>query len=199
MDDTYLWAERLEFLQIQVSEVETALAKEGLFTNGDNTECACSHSCPNAEMEVGKQHVKVQRPTHTIKVLGASMGSSVAVTIAAMQQKMRGVLAANKSAFRGKGTLAQQAKMADVLIRPAALWGCPMRAFVAFTLDVGYQGATTQNLPPTRRSRNLLDAKGRGTGESFVAGLEQCEPFAYNLFHVKPYDSFQHDALGQVM
>ena len=37
MDDTYLWAESLPFLQQQIRKVEQRLAIEGLHINGDKT------------------------------------------------------------------------------------------------------------------------------------------------------------------
>ena len=124
MDDTYLWAEPLGFLQSQVDQEKEALATEELYINGDKTECVCSHQALDAEISVQGQTVPVQGPSHAIKVLGATftMGSSVSVLIASVQQKARAVLATNKATFRGDGTLAQKAKMSDVLIRPTALW-----------------------------------------------------------------------------
>ena len=126
MDDTYLWAESLPFLQKQVQQVESSLSQEGLRINGQKTECVCSHPCTGATITVGGQTMQVQGPSHNIKVLGATftMSSFVSVLNASMQQKARVTLACNKSTFRGKDTLAHKATMSDVLIRPAALWGC---------------------------------------------------------------------------
>ena len=98
----------------------------GLHINGDKTECVCCHQCAGETILVGGQTVQIQGPNHGIKVLGATftMGSSVSVGIAAMQQKARATLACNKSIFRGKGTMSHKATMSDALIRPSALWGC---------------------------------------------------------------------------
>ena len=126
MDDTYFWAESLSFLQQQIRKVEQRLAIEGLHINGDKTECVCSHPKPGETILVGGQTVQVRDPNHPIKVLGAplTMSSAISVTIATMQQKARAALASNKATFRGKGSLSHKAIMSDVLIRPSALWGC---------------------------------------------------------------------------
>ena len=88
MDDTYLWAESLPFLQSQVKTVEELLSVEGLYINGEKTERVCSHPCDGETITVGGQTVQAQGPNHHIKVLGASftMSSSVSVVIASMQQ-----------------------------------------------------------------------------------------------------------------
>ena len=126
MTRTFGWAESLQFLQSQVIQVEEALAVEGLYINGDKTECVCSHLFGDATITVGGQTVSVKGPSHVIKVLGAifPMGSSVSILTASMQQQARAVLASNKATFRGDGALSHKAAMADILIRPAALWGC---------------------------------------------------------------------------
>ena len=122
MDDTYLWAESLPFLQQQIRKVEQRLAIEGLHINGDKTECVCSHPKPGETILVGGQTVQVRDPNHPVKVLGAplTMSSAISVTIATMQQKARAALAGNKATFRGKGSLGHKAIMSDVLIRPSA-------------------------------------------------------------------------------
>ena len=117
MDDTYLWAESLSFLQQQIRKVEQRLAIEGLHINGDKTECVCAHPKPGETILVGGQTVQVRDPNPPIKVLGAPL-------TATMQQKARAALASNKATFRGKGSLSHKAIMSDVLIRPSALWGC---------------------------------------------------------------------------
>ena len=127
--------------------------------------------------EWGGQQVPVRGPAHTIKVLGAtfSLGSSVATIIAAMQQKARGDLAANKAIFRGQVTLEDKAKMADIIIRPAALWGCGTWPCHAALL----QAANTMQLRMLRDSGTYGRHQGETWAEWNQRTLRQCRLCLY--------------------
>ena len=181
MDDTYFWAESLSFLQQQIRKVEQRLAIEGLHINGDKTECVCSHPKPGETILVGGQTVQVRDPNHPIKVLGAplTMSSAISVTIATMRQKARAALASNKATFRGKGSLSHKAIMSDVLIRPSALWGCGTWPCHAALL----QAANTVQLRILRDSGGYTRKMGETWTEWNQRSLRMCRVHFHKLKH----------------
>ena len=181
MDDTYLWAEPLSFLQSQVQQVEAALAKKIFFINGDKTECICSHPSPGSAITVGGQTVSVQGPTHAIKVLGATftMGSSVSVLIATMQQKAKAMSKYHKATFRGNGTLAHKAALSDILTRPSALWGCGTWPCHAALL----QAANTVQLRILRDSGGYARRPGETWSERNRRSLRMCRVYLHKAKH----------------
>ena len=181
MDDTYLWAESLPFLQQQIRQVEQRLAIEGLHINGDKTECVCLQPKPGETILVGGQTVQVRDPNHPVKVLGAplTMSSAISVTSATMQQKARAALAGNKATFRGKGSLGHKAIMSDVLIRPSALWGCGTWPCHAALL----QAANTVQLRILRDSGGYTRKAGETWKEWNQRFLRMCRVLLHKLKH----------------
>ena len=61
-----------------------------------------------------------------MKVLGAhfAMGGSVPMLIAHIQQKARAAWFSNRHIFKARGKVEVILSLIDILIRPAALWGC---------------------------------------------------------------------------
>ena len=109
MDDTYLWALTKEHLRDTVKRVEQDLLQDGLLFNGGKTQCVCSQSGHGTIMVSGRT-VTIQGPDTSMKVLGAhfSMGGSVPMIIAHVQQKARAAWLPNKHIFKAQESRRRQ-------------------------------------------------------------------------------------------